>query len=598
MMTFGCGCREISRTPIEFKIESCPQVHINCGPLLPNTNDKDFDTLQRKIVCDFKKVIKQLECGIQPDIEIILEEISLLFMNGCGYNVAKKMYSTDIEDDYFLRHDNFLSEFDTQEEKNQVLLNLGIYDKLQNMISKQEVNNMVLNINNDITTLRGDIDNRIIEIVNQFNLKLDTKIGFIKKVNYMYYGFASEESYNEWLQNGSDHSSRLILGSWVAANYVPNEYVIILHVGENDIQTETVKEGFSYIIPTPIKQGYKFTKWTTNSDGSGISYLPEQIIVVEKSLELFANWTQTCTVTIHANEGSTPSTTTYEVDYGSTITLPSETVRSGYNFIGWNTLLNGTGTNYEAEESITVTSDLDLYANWEKLYTIVLYDGENIIQTYNEPLNKVITLPNQTKNHYTFLGWNTQQTGGTGHVNGQYTVIGNAQLYAQWKQIIYTITFNLDGGSGTVQQMSGTYGTIISLPSYSGEKEGYILGNEWLYNGTSVGAFGDAYTIIGNKTLKVKWIENLIPDTLIMYSFTEQKENNFNTSDVTTNLIKDDYVEVSTARGNHYIPCPYPITVVEPIFGQGDTKIGDYDNINHVYKIERTNLRDKLIKYN
>ena len=127
MMTFGCGCREISRTPIEFKIESCPQVHVNCGPLLPNTNDEDFDKLQNKIICDFKKVIKQLECGIQPDIEIILEEISLLFMNGCGYNVAKKMYSTDLEDDYFLRHDNFLSEFDTQEEKNQVLLNLLIY---------------------------------------------------------------------------------------------------------------------------------------------------------------------------------------------------------------------------------------------------------------------------------------------------------------------------------------------------------------------------------------------------------------------------------------------------------------------------------------
>jgi len=34
-------------------------------------------------------------------------------MNSCGYNVAKKMYATDLEEDYFLRHNNFLSEFET-----------------------------------------------------------------------------------------------------------------------------------------------------------------------------------------------------------------------------------------------------------------------------------------------------------------------------------------------------------------------------------------------------------------------------------------------------------------------------------------------------
>ena len=61
-MKNGCGCREVSQTPIEFKIQERPQVHIDTGPLLPNTNELDWCKLQTKIICDFQKLIKQLEC--------------------------------------------------------------------------------------------------------------------------------------------------------------------------------------------------------------------------------------------------------------------------------------------------------------------------------------------------------------------------------------------------------------------------------------------------------------------------------------------------------------------------------------------------------
>lgn len=82
-MKFGCGCSQITYEPFEFKISDCkPQTCSNCK-LLPNTIDSNLNELKNKIICDFQNVVKQLECGIQPDIELILEEISLIYINNC-----------------------------------------------------------------------------------------------------------------------------------------------------------------------------------------------------------------------------------------------------------------------------------------------------------------------------------------------------------------------------------------------------------------------------------------------------------------------------------------------------------------------------------
>lgn len=42
-------------------------------------------------------------------------------------------------------------------------------------------------------------------------------------------------------------------------------------------------------------------------------------------------------------------------------------VYNGYKFIGWNTQVDGQGTNYSAADTLTITSDVTLYAVWEKV---------------------------------------------------------------------------------------------------------------------------------------------------------------------------------------------------------------------------------------
>ena len=68
-----------------------------------------------------------------------------------------------------------------------------------------------------------------------------------------------------------------------------------------------------------------------------------------------------------ANGGSGAPTTQTGTDSGSgaTLTISNTTpTRSGYTFNGWNTNSSGTGTNYSSGGSITLTSDVTLYAKW------------------------------------------------------------------------------------------------------------------------------------------------------------------------------------------------------------------------------------------
>lgn len=74
----GCGCRkyieEMCSQEFEIpdiKYESEPQI------LLPVLKE-DYNDLKCQIINEYLDILKQLECGQHPDLEIILEEMSLI----------------------------------------------------------------------------------------------------------------------------------------------------------------------------------------------------------------------------------------------------------------------------------------------------------------------------------------------------------------------------------------------------------------------------------------------------------------------------------------------------------------------------------------
>ena len=87
--------------------------------------------------------------------------------------------------------------------------------------------------------------------------------------------------------------------------------------------------------------------------------------------------TPTPTHTIYFNpngaSGMMPSQTVEE--FVQTSLNPNVFVRQGYVFDGWNTAPDGSGDYYVDECVVSLLSDLELYAQWEKIYSITMVDG-------------------------------------------------------------------------------------------------------------------------------------------------------------------------------------------------------------------------------
>jgi len=125
-----------------------------------------------------------------------------------------------------------------------------------------------------------------------------------------------------------------------------------------------------------------------------------------------------------------------------------------------------------------------------------------------------INLPNESglsKTNYTFDGWNTKADGtGTDYSAGSsYTPTATITLYAKWNSKQYTITYNANGGSGTVPaSQTVNAGSSITLPSGDGlSKTGYTFGG-WNTNSSGTGTnynVGALYTPTGTISLYAKW---------------------------------------------------------------------------------------------
>ena len=137
--------------------------------------------------------------------------------------------------------------------------------------------------------------------------------------------------------------------------------------------SQTVQKGTNVTLEAPTKEGHLFKGW---KDEKGNSYPAGEDgkvkITVTGDMTLTAVWeARSFTVTYVLLDGKTRTET---VDYGKTVTLGEEP-RTGYTFVGWK---DGEKV-YQAGETITVTGDMTLTAEWKKLPS-----AENLPKTGDE----------------------------------------------------------------------------------------------------------------------------------------------------------------------------------------------------------------------
>ena len=97
------------------------------------------------------------------------------------------------------------------------------------------------------------------------------------------------------------------------------------------------------------------------------------------------------------------------------------------------------------------------------------------IKTGNVPLTLSGAIPKRTG--YTFLGWATSATATSAQyaAGGTYTNDADVILYAVWKANTYTVTYNANGGSGTMANSSHTYDTAKALTANGFTRTGYTF---------------------------------------------------------------------------------------------------------------------------
>ena len=138
--------------------------------------------------------------------------------------------------------------------------------------------------------------------------------------------------------------------------------------------SQTVQKGTTVILEAPTKEGHLFTGWEDKEKGK--SYPAGEDgkvhITVNENMKLTAVWdARSFTVTYVLLNGETRTET---AAYGQNVTLGEEP-RTGYTFVGWK---DGEKV-YHAGETITVTGDVTLTAEWKKLPS-----AENLPKTGDE----------------------------------------------------------------------------------------------------------------------------------------------------------------------------------------------------------------------
>ena len=321
----------------------------------------------------------------------------------------------------------------------------------------------------------------------------------------------------------------------VYAQWSPNTYTITYNAnggtGAPANQSFTFNAGEKISSTVPAKQGYTFVNWK-RSDTTHTFNPGDTIPNGWGNFGLVAQWTaNTYTVTFDSNSGSgTMSAQTMTYDTSANLTANAFT-KTGYTFVGWSTAQVTTkqnlitaieigrnftknGNNYICNQTAsTQDSYLRISANMKsgRKYVLIfnasgvpdnnllafdfpsqsagnsitLKNGMNIISfTATSDLAQGILDDTAKDNRANvtfsnFVLYETAENMTNSFSDGQsvknLATSGNVNLYALWTANTYTVTFNSNGGSGTMSAQTMTYDAQANLTANTFTKTNYTF---------------------------------------------------------------------------------------------------------------------------
>ena len=272
--------------------------------------------------------------------------------------------------------------------------------------------------------------------------------------------------------------------------------------GSMDSMTMTYGEAKELPANVFEKTNCHFTGWAVSSSGKSVYADKEKVKNLSKingaTVILYACWEiNAYSIRFDGNGADAGSMENQSMIYGTAAELQANAyTRTGYQFAGWNTETDGSGTSYTDRQRVINLiggheSVITLYARWTPVSTTIHFDGNgadsgkmgDVLMYYENARN----LPENKygKIGYYFTGWNTKPDGsGTVYCDGDLYLNLNPDdkaeiiLYAQWTGKTYQIRFDGNGAdSGSMENQSMIYGTPAALSRNQYGKTGYQFEN-------------------------------------------------------------------------------------------------------------------------
>ena len=245
------------------------------------------------------------------------------------------------------------------------------------------------------------------------------------------------------------------------------------------------------------------------------------------------------TTTVNNEKAGTVVQSGENYRFDKEITLTA-TTNAGYTWLGW----------FDGETLVCINSEFKFNVEKSITYTAV-WQADEYTVTYNANggiaskesdtaiYDKYFTLATAERTGYTFNGW---YNGTEKYVNEVWRTAHNITLIAKWKPIIYTITYELDGGTATnVTGYTIEDTVVLNQP----KKTGYTF-TGWA--GTDLTAPNPTLTIlkgsIGDRNYTANWQAN-------EYAVTYNANGGISSKDSDT-AIYDENFTLATAERTGY----------------------------------------------
>lgn len=295
------------------------------------------------------------------------------------------------------------------------------------------------------------------------------------------------------------------------AQWTANSYTVTFNAngGTGTMANQTASTSTALTSNAFTRAGYTFAGWADAANGTGTQYANGATYAFTSTRTIYAKWTANSNVVTYDSHGGSSVTNGSFLTGGTIATLPATPTRAGYTFNGWFAAVSG-GSALANGYAPAATSAITLHAQWTGTTNTVTYDshgGTSVsagsFVTGGSIANLAVA---PTRTGYTFAGWFVAASGGTALTNGFSPSDTSAiTLHAQWNALAQTVTFNANGGTGSMTAQSS--GSAATLTTNTITRAGYgFTGWNTAANGSGTTYAVDAtHPFTSTETLYAQW---------------------------------------------------------------------------------------------